>query len=391
MDEVDLSNTIECPNCKQFVPANSRECEYCGVNLALAAGIAARALTPSLVEPASGPMAPEILVPRLGEILLEKGVLTKETLQDALTYSQKQAEAGKARLFGQNLLEMKLIDRETLDQVVTEQILQLQQALQASNRQLERRVLERTHDLQVALNRLSELNELKNNFISNISHELRTPLTHIKGYLNLLADGSLGPLSTEQSNAVGVLVRAETRLEQLIEDLIQFSLIARGQLSLNVEPVNVKDLLAAASNRGTRQAAARHIGFHLEIDEEIAFVRADREKISWVLLQLLDNAVKFTPQDGDVTLGVKLEEGGLACFRVIDTGIGIAPNRLMEIFESFHQLDNSNTRRFGGTGLGLALVKRIVEAHGSIIKVQSEPGKGSCFEFNLPATKQENV
>lgn len=139
-------------------------------------------------------------------------------------------------MIGQKLLELGLVDRETLDQVVTEQILQLQQALQLANRQLEQRVLERTQDLQQALNKLSELNELKSNFISTISHELRTPLTHLKGYITLLADGSLGDLSEAQQEAMDVMERAEARLEHLIEDLIQFSLIARGQLSLTLNP-----------------------------------------------------------------------------------------------------------------------------------------------------------
>jgi len=309
MDEMDLSFTIVCQNCKQPVPANERECKNCGVNLALAAGIAARALTPSLGMSFNVPMAPEILVPRLGEILLEKKVLTKESLQEALAHSARLAEQGKARLFGQVLLEMKFIDRETLDQVVTEQILQLQQALQASNRQLERRVLERTNDLQVALNKLSELNELKNHFISNISHELRTPLTHIKGYVNLLADGSLGPLSPEQLNAIGALVRAENRLEQLIEDLIQFSLVARGQLSLNLKPICACDLVSTVVNGATKLATARSVELQVEMDSDELQVRADPEKISWVLLQLLDNAIKFTPRTGHVTIGIRSEGG----------------------------------------------------------------------------------
>jgi signal transduction histidine kinase len=114
------------------------------------------------------------------------------------------------------LLELGYIDREILDQVITEQILQLQSALQHANRQLESRVQERTRELQQALNRLSELNQLKSNFISNVSHELRTPLTHIKGYLDLLADGSLGQLTDQQSTAVEGRFALETRLEELI-------------------------------------------------------------------------------------------------------------------------------------------------------------------------------
>jgi signal transduction histidine kinase len=112
-------------------------------------------------------------------------------------------------------------------------------------------------------------------------------------------------------------------------------------------------------------------------------VKADAEKISWAMLQLLDNAIKFTPAGGQVTLSACLEAATLVMVSVTDTGIGIPPERLKEIFEPFHQLDGSSTRRFGGTGMGLALVRDILEAHGSVIEVESEDGKGSTFRFPL--------
>jgi signal transduction histidine kinase len=115
-------------------------------------------------------------------------------------------------------------------------------------------------------------------------------------------------------------------------------------------------------------------------------VRADEEKIGWVLSHLVDNALKFTPEHGRVEIEAVLESS-LVTISVTDTGIGIPPERLQEIFEPFHQLDSSATRRFGGTGLGLAMAQRIVEAHGSRIKVQSELGRGSRFEFSLPVLK----
>jgi len=125
-------------------------------------------------------------------------------------------------LLGQVLRELQLVDAETLDQVITEQILQLQSALREANRQLERRVEERTRDLQRALERLTELNQLKANFIANISHELRTPLAHLKGYLDLLKENGFGALNEQQKGAVDILQRSELRLEKLIEDLISF-------------------------------------------------------------------------------------------------------------------------------------------------------------------------
>jgi signal transduction histidine kinase len=378
---------IVCPHCGFSNDYFERECKNCGVDLALAMGMAALAFS-SLPAAPQAPIAPEILVPRLGEILIEKGLLKTEDLQRALEYQRTSIQAGQSCRFGQSLLALKVIDQDTLDAVVTEQILQLQSALQQSNRQLERRVEERTNDLQQALQKLAELNQLKSNLIANISHELRTPLTHLKGYLNLLVDGSLGSLLPEQTEAIEVMLRAEARLEQLIEDLIQFSLMARGELSLNFRMVNVSDLLLGARARAARLANARNVTVRVKIEEDLPKVRVDYEKLDWVLLQLLDNAIKFSPQGGSVILDATAT-GGLVTIGVTDTGIGMPPERISEIFEPFHQLDSSDDRHYGGTGLGLALVKRIIEAHGSMIHVQSKVGQGSRFEFSFPVKEKD--
>jgi signal transduction histidine kinase len=378
-----VETSLLCPQCGLLVDAKDRECPNCGVNLALAVGLAEQALTTGHPYHPYLPVAPEILVPRLGEILLERGVLTQTELQAALDRHTELSNSGKPCLFGKLLLELGLVNQEILDQVVTEQIYQLQQALQDSNLQLEQRVKDRTLDLQNALTKLSELSELKSNFISNISHELRTPLTHMKGYLNLLADGSLGSLESEQQTAIDVLQRSEMRLEQLIDDLIQFSLVSRGELSLNLKPISVRDLVATTTARAYKLAQARNVSLKANLSNNLPLVRADGEKISWVLLQLQDNAIKFTPQGGKVIVDAFFD-GGLVTIGVTDTGIGIATDHIEEIFEPFHQLDSSDSRSYGGMGLGLALVKKIIDAHGAIIKVQSRIGEGSRFEFTLP-------
>ena len=384
-----------CPRCGQAVDPQARNCGHCGIDLALAVVLAERALATSMPTPSgtpisSTPIAPEILVPRLGDYLIEKGVLQPEELQRALDYQREKSRQGEPLLVGQSLLELGLVEQETLDEAITEQILQLQAALQQSNRQLEQRVKERTVDLQNALNKLSELNQLKSNFISNISHELRTPLTHIKGYLDLLADGSLGSLNEAQTDAMGVLLRAESRLEQLIDDLIYFSLASRGEFSLDISPTTIGNLLEKPVNKAYRTAATKRVSLITKVQPEVLalMVKVDVEKVSWVLMQLLDNAIKFTTDGGRVTLEAA-NEGNILLLRVSDTGIGIPGERLSEIFEPFHQLDGSETRRYGGTGLGLALVRRIVEGHGSRIKVESEVGVGSTFEFFLPILDQQ--
>jgi signal transduction histidine kinase len=384
--QVPDSTIMECPQCGFLNTSEDRECKECGVNLVLASGMAALALS-SIPEISSGPMAPEVLVPRLGEILIEKGLISDVDLHEALAYQKTRVNEGETCLFGQSLLELELIDREILDSVITEQILQLQRALQQSNRQLEKRVADRTTDLQQALKELSDLNELKSNFVANISHELRTPLTHLKGYLMLFADGDMGEIAPDQQQAIEVMVRAETRLEQLIEDLIQFSLMSQGEMSLNRVNTTLADLLSSAADRVEKFALNRGVTMRVVIPEVSPKIFVDREKLAWVLHQLLDNAIKFTrPRDGAVVLAAKID-ANLATISVTDNGIGMAPEQIDEIFEPFHQLDGSATRQQGGTGLGLALVKKIVEAHGATIQVQSQPGKGSRFEFSLPVNE----
>jgi signal transduction histidine kinase len=330
-------------------------------------------------------LTPEMLVPKLGEALVRSGQITEADLQNALTYQQEQLAQGKTYLLGQALLDLKLLNRSTLDQAVTEQIIQLRSALQAANRTLEQRVQERTAELQEALERLSELSQMKANFVANISHELRTPLTHIKGYLELMVTDSLGPLTDEQRHALHVSQKASDRLENLIEDLIMFSLSSRGEMSMKQEAFDIRRLANLAVKTAGQKAEERGVVVQIEADEDIPLVQGDPEKIVWVLNQLLDNAVKFTPSGGRVVAGLKEEGANLVMVSVTDTGIGIPAHRLKEIFEPFHQLDGSSTRKAGGTGLGLSLVRQIVEAHGSMLDVNSAEGKGTILKFPLLA------
>lgn len=378
-----MSGSVTCPSCGQHVEHDAWKCPHCGIDLALAAVLAEdRAFVYSSDETNGVLIAPEILVPRLGDILLEKKLIQPGDLESALSFSAQLASQNRSQLLGQILLNRRLIDRETLDLVITEQIFKLQAALQQSNQQLELRVQERTNDLQTALSKLSELSQLKSNFISNISHELRTPLTHLKGYLDLFADESLGSLNPTQKNAMDVLLRAEGRLEQLIDDLIRFTLAERGEFTLHLGTFTVAELINPCVERSSRTAQNRGISIDIIIPDGLPSVKADGEKITWVVLQLLDNAIKFTPKGGCVHIAAE-SENGLVTFSVTDTGIGIPKERFEELFEPFHQLDSSERRKYGGTGLGLALVKKIIDAHGSTIKIKSEVGVGSRFEFSL--------
>lgn len=327
-------------------------------------------------------IAPEVLVPRLGDQLVSMGLLTQEQLNKALEHQQQQTESGEPALLGQTLVDLGYLDRPTLDRAVTEQIIFLRSALEDANQNLEKRVQMRTAELEEALRRLSELNQMKANFVANISHELRTPLTHIRGYLELLASESLGALNKEQKKSVDVSMRSAGRLQTLIEDLILFSMASHGELSLQLKPISLPKLAANIVQRATHKSTDRNIEIENQIPADLPPIQADEEKLSWVIGQLLDNAIKFTKPGGKVTISVSSNEP-MAVFSITDTGIGIPPERLKEIFEPFHQLDNSATRRYGGTGLGLSLVRTIIEAHGSLIEVKSQTNEGTTISFPL--------
>ena len=330
-------------------------------------------------------LAPEVLVPRLGETLVKMGLLDEDQLRRVLKHQHAATVEGKPMLLGEAVVELGLLDRPTLDRAVTEQIILLRQALEDANRNLERRVEQRTAELQDALRRLSELNQLKANFISNVSHELRTPLTHVKGYVELLADGSLGALTTDQAQALAVARRASDRLQEVIDDLLMFSLASRGALTLQMEALDLGQLAGAALAASQRKAEDRSIRLENRVAPELPLVHADAQKIAWVLAQLLDNGIKYTREGGTVSFSVQPDSASPSMIRVAvsDTGIGIPPERLDEIFEPFHQLDGSSTREQGGTGLGLALVREIVQAHGSRMDVRSVVDSGTTFSFTL--------
>lgn len=279
-------------------------------------------------------------------------------------------------------MEKGFIDRVTLDRAVTNQILKLQTALQQSNQTLELRVQQRTAELEKAYQKLSELDKLKNNFISNISHELRTPMTHVKGYIDLLLADDFGALSTDQHQAVEVLKRASERLARLIDDLILFSTAETSTIQITKKDIDLHFLAKEVIDRSLTLAGQKNIRLWLDCPQQTLRAYADPERVQWVINQLIDNAIKYTQPDGEVFLRVIPSNGDITV-SVIDTGIGIDPARIEEMFEPFHQLDGSSTRKQGGTGLGLTLAKKIVEAHGSHLVVSSIPGKGSKFDFML--------
>ncbi len=331
----------------------------------------------------TGPLSPEVLVPRLGDSLVEKGLLKPEELKRALAHQKAQGEQGKRLLLGQALVELGLIDRTKLDAAVTEQIAQLQEALRQSNLFLEERVRERTAELQEALDKLTELNRLKNDFISNVSHELRTPLAHMVGYIDLLSLEALGPLTGEQRSAVGVLGKSYRRLGSLIDNLLFLSFDTVESLHLEPVPTRLQDLFPQVIEQYQSKAAGEQVALTQEAPANLPAAQADSNKLEWALGQLVENGLKFNQKGGRVHLSASLD-GKRIQIAVADTGMGIPAEKLSDIFEPFHQLDGSTTRRQGGAGIGLTLTRRIIEAHGSKLQVDSHVGKGTRFSFSLP-------
>lgn len=331
----------------------------------------------------TGPLAPEVLVPRLGDSLVDQGLLTPADLKRALAYQKERSEKGHRILLGQALIDLGLIERSKLDEAITQQISQLQEALHQSNLFLEQRVQERTAELQEALDKLTELNRLKNDFISNVSHELRTPLAHMVGYIDLLSAEALGPLSEEQRNALTVLEKSYRRLNSLIDNLLFMAFDTAESLHLETGPVDLSEIVTTVLQQTQSKAQSAGIQVTSSLPPNAPPVQADVNKIEWVLGQLLDNAIKFNQSHGRVHLSAELDARRIR-IAVADTGIGIPSEKIDEIFEPFHQLDSSSTRKASGAGIGLTLAKRIVEAHGSKLQIETHAGQGSRFSFSLP-------
>jgi len=299
----------------------------------------------------------------------------------------EKAKEGEEIPLGKIMVEMKLIDQETLDEAITEQLIRFRDALEQSNQQLEQRVQQRTAELQDALNKINELNQLKNNFISNISHELRTPLTHIKGYLDLMISNDLGPLSEDQNQVLEIMGKATNRLEKLIEDLIMFTFAEHEQVLIIPSEFDLVAVTQEIATHFQTTYTQKHIELKVIPETKSAIVFADQKKIAWVINQLIDNAIKFSNKEAIVEIFILLKQDTVT-LKVKDNGIGIQKERVQEIFEPFHQLDSSSTRKVGGVGLGLALAKKIIDSHGATLNVDSNLDVGSTFDFSLKRLKK---
>jgi PAS domain S-box-containing protein len=254
----------------------------------------------------------------------------------------------------------------------------------------------RVSGMVVAFQDVSErrrLEGIKDEFISTVSHELLTPLTSLRASLELIQSGSLDERPEKQRQMLDIAIRNCDRLSQLVNDILDFDGAEKRRLPLNRAPVEAIDLLRRAADVAHGAAQQAHMEFR--IDAHAPPVFADSERVMQVLNELVTNAIKFSPSGTTIHLSARdaagSGEGSSAtgvkevCFTVADQGRGIAPEKLERTFEPFQQGDASDSRALGGTGLGLALCRSIVEQHGGRIWAESEVGKGSRFLFTLPA------
>jgi signal transduction histidine kinase len=316
----------------------------------------------------------------------------------------------------EHLNEMPKVRRETAEKITTHlaRVLDLilfsgHRAYLTSNMHLAsvranyRELSEKNQRLQHAYDKLKELDRLKSNFLATMSHELRTPLTSIIGYSEMLASGIAGTLGAEQQQFVETIRTKGDHLLELITSLLDMSKFEQGQVILKREPVDARKLVEDVVRTAAPQAKKKNITLEHRVEQNLPRLLGDPARLRQVLQNLTDNALKFTPSGGSVTIEARavnvspgMEDGDDAGFvlmmaeqralqfRVRDTGIGIAASEHDRVWDAFYQVDGSVTREHGGTGLGLSIVKKLVDAHGGNVRVESDIGKGTTFFVTLP-------
>jgi signal transduction histidine kinase len=275
----------------------------------------------------------------------------------------------------------------------------------ASVREGFRDLEDKTQKLQVAYDRLKELDRLKSNFLATVSHELRTPLTSIIGYSEMLVEGLAGPLAPEQRDFVQTIRDKGDQLLSLIKGLLDLSKLESGTMSLRKNNVDVVALVKDVVATMTPTARKKEVELALEVEKGLPGIWADAERLRQVLLNLTENAIKFTPVSGSVRLAAKLtgmdaqstgDAGGMVLLgarrtaveiRVADTGIGIPEAERNRVFDAFYQVDSSSTREAGGTGLGLSIVKRLVDGHDGTVRIESNQPRGTVFVVTIPVKR----
>ena len=265
-------------------------------------------------------------------------------------------------------------------------------ALRGFNAELEQRIADRTAELVAATSQAESANRLKSAFLATMSHELRTPLNSITGFTGILLQELPGPVNAEQRKQLGMVRDSARHLLALINDVLDLSKIEAGQLEVRRDPFDAQASIRKAAALVEPLARPKGLDFDVEIAPDIGMLTGDAQRFEQILINLLNNAVKFTERGGvTLTAAIESADAGTPVLRVAvaDTGIGIKPDDLQALFQPFRQVDSGLTRQHTGTGLGLAICRRLADLLGGTITVESEPGRGSTFALRLPAAEIE--
>ena len=267
---------------------------------------------------------------------------------------------------------------------MTERLAASRAALEDQNRELEEKVRARTRRLETLNQELEEASRLRSEFMATVSHELRTPLNVILGYTEMLASGDVGGVNDEQTELLQAIRRYSKMQLDLVNDVLDFSRLASGRMTFNVERFTLDALLAEVGALHGASTGGKPAVLRVEVEPGIEELETDRMKLLGVIRNLVDNALKFTATGSVEVHGFQGERADAFVVEVRDTGRGIPADELPHIFEEFRQVGTASTRNTGGVGLGLAIVKRLVEALGGTIGVTSRLGEGSTFRVEIP-------
>jgi len=270
---------------------------------------------------------------------------------------------------------------------------QLHRALQEKTRQLDaqnKELVEKQEKLVEKTKEVEKASQAKSEFLAHMSHELRTPLNVVIGFSQLMLDNIPGEINEEQRQCLNEILNSGEHLLNLINDVLDLSKIESGKVGLKLADITLTKVIESLTSTVMPMLAPRKQSLDVELEEGLPPIYADKAKLKQVLLNLLSNATKFTPDGGRLKIEA-VREGDWCQVSVVDNGTGIKKEDQERIFEPFSQLDTTPAKESSGTGLGLAIVKKIIEKHGGQVWVESEYEKGSRFTFTLPIVQQESA